>query len=98
MSIFDGKDMELESVQDIGNTVICDRCNTDYTESDETGGLIIGSWAYCPKCVKEIHSQLSERDLERALCAPAWVPFRQFVLDARGGDNTIKTYVEKPKT
>lgn len=87
--------MKLESVQDIGETVICDICNTDHTESDECGGLIIGSYAYCPKCTKEHYHTFSERDLERAVCAPAWVPFRQLVLSARGGDNTIKIYASK---
>ena len=34
----------------IGDTVICDYCGRDYTESDEKGGLIVGSYAVCPQC------------------------------------------------
>ncbi len=37
---------------DIGNTVVCDFCNADYTESKESGGLIAGGYAVCPKCEK----------------------------------------------
>lgn len=37
---------------DIGDTVICDFCNDDYTESDKKGGVIVGSYAICPKCEK----------------------------------------------
>ena len=35
---------------DVGDDVICDICNDDYTESKELGGVLIGSYAVCPKC------------------------------------------------
>ena len=35
---------------DIGDTVVCDFCNEDYTESREAGGLIVEGYAICPKC------------------------------------------------
>lgn len=86
--------MELKEVIEIGETVLCDLCNDDYTDSNEVGGCIISSWAYCPKCT----SKLDHDDLKRAVIAPAWVPFRILVLTARNGDNTIKIYVgEKGK-
>jgi hypothetical protein len=37
---------------DIGDTVLCDLCSDDYTESDKKGGIIIGDYAICPKCEK----------------------------------------------
>ena len=33
-----------------GNHVLCDFCNEDFTNSDESGGLLFGSKAVCPKC------------------------------------------------
>jgi hypothetical protein len=37
-------------VIDIGDTVLCDWCNGDYTESAESGGLIFFGEAVCPSC------------------------------------------------
>jgi uncharacterized Zn-finger protein len=37
---------------DIEDTVLCDYCNDDYTESDMSGGIIIDGYAVCPKCEK----------------------------------------------
>lgn len=36
----------------IGDTVVCDFCNDEYTESDRKGGLIVGGYAICPECVR----------------------------------------------
>ena len=30
--------------------VICDFCNGNYSDSDEQGGILIGSYAVCPEC------------------------------------------------
>jgi len=30
--------------------VICDFCNGSYSDSDEQGGILIGSYAVCPEC------------------------------------------------
>lgn len=35
---------------DPGNKVVCDFCDTDYTDSKECGGLLFQSKAVCPKC------------------------------------------------
>ena len=72
---------------DIGNTVVCDFCNDDYTESEEKGGCLIGSYAVCPKCEKDV---TEKKDIDQ-LCPPD-TSFRKWVLDLRGGDNTIKIY------
>jgi predicted amidophosphoribosyltransferase len=37
---------------DVGNDVICDICNADYTDSEELGGILIGTYAICPECAK----------------------------------------------
>ena len=31
--------------------VFCDFCNGNYSDSDELGGILIGSYAVCPECV-----------------------------------------------
>lgn len=85
MKITDG--MKLTSVIDVGESVVCDFCNDDFTESEETGGALIGSYAICPKCTAGVkHKE------EIDICCPAGTQFRKWVLQLRGGDNTIKTY------
>ena len=74
-------------IMDIGNTVVCDFCNDDYTDSTSQGGCLIGSYAVCPKCTKDI-KDLGDID---QFCPPD-TEFRKWVLDLRAGDNTIKIY------
>jgi len=69
---------------DIGDMVVCDYCNADYSESDEQGGVLLGSSAICPTCVTKFN--LSEVD---ATCPPG-VSFKAWVLWLRHGDNTIR--------
>lgn len=77
----------MKQIIDIGDSVICDSCNDDYTNSTECGGILLGSWAYCPKCTAKLTS--SERE-QAELCCPAWMPFKDWVLQLRGGNNTIQ--------
>lgn len=37
---------------DVGDNVLCDFCNTDYTTSRESGGFMFGSSAICPGCAE----------------------------------------------
>ncbi len=76
--------MRLIKVIEIGNTVLCDLCNLEYTDSDATGGCLMGSYAVCPKCTPK----LNKREVD-VFNLPT-VPFREFVLKIRGGDNTIE--------
>ncbi len=39
---------------DIGNGVVCDLCNADFTNSNESGGVLFGSYAVCPKCAPDL--------------------------------------------
>jgi hypothetical protein len=77
------KRMEIFSI-DIGDTVVCDYCNADYTESDEGGGVLLGSYAVCPACV--VKFKLTKVD---ATC-PAGMTFKEWVLQLRNGNNTIR--------
>ena len=45
---------------DIGRTVVCDFCDEDYTDSDATGGLLMGSKALCAKCVDRYSQDLAQ--------------------------------------
>lgn len=62
---------------DIGDAVVCDFCNRDYTESEEVGGLIVGSYAVCPQC--ENHALLKDADY---VSRPG-ESFKDFVLRTR---------------
>lgn len=56
---------------DPGNIVLCDSCNEDYTESEESGGILFRSYAYCPKCAKRAEKsakKYGEEHYIRARC------------------------------
>ena len=79
-------------VYDIGNTVLCDQCNKDFSNSDAKGGFIFGSHAVCPDCEEEFMKgvkQYHEESYIRAKC-PKDMSFKEFILKDRNGDNTIK--------
>lgn len=79
-------------VYDIGDTVLCDLCNKDFTESDRKGGFIFNGKAVCPDCesatMKNIRKYSEEKYIECS--CPEGQTFKQFVLDYRDGDNTVK--------
>lgn len=82
---------------DVGDSVICDVCGQDYTDSNESGGLLFGSNAYCPKCAGEGLSKIrgyGEEKYIKGYC-PKGVSFKDWVLSLRGGDNTIKILTGK---
>jgi hypothetical protein len=86
----------MDEIIDIGKTVICDLCNTDYTNSDEPGGMKVGCLSYCPKCEAKYGHRF--RNLVRMGRIPwpevKFFPlnqsFKQTVLELRNGDNTIR--------
>lgn len=39
-----------QEAHELGDSVICDLCGTDFTGSDEKGGFLFGSKAVCPRC------------------------------------------------
>jgi hypothetical protein len=71
---------------DIGDTVLCDFCNDDYTDSEEEGGILVGSYAVCPQCAPTI----DDTGDEPIIRCPAGMRFRAWVLRLRGGRNTIE--------
>jgi hypothetical protein len=71
---------------DIGDTVLCDICNGDYTMSDDQGGILVGSYAVCPSCAPDF----DDSDDEPIIYCPAGMRFRDWVMRLRGGRNTIE--------
>ena len=86
--------MKTEVIE-VGNQVICDICDGDFTNDTESkGGFLFGSKAYCPKCAEERLPSIKSYNEEhyiKAYC-PGDMLFRDFVLECRGGNNTIKIY------
>jgi hypothetical protein len=74
--------MNIDMIIDIGDEVTCDFCNADYTDSDAVGGILIGSYAICPRCVTK--RSYAEADLR----AGKDEKFKDFVLRIRT-HNTI---------
>lgn len=77
---------------DIGNTVACDLCSDDYTESTEQGGIIFQSSAYCPKCTPQLLRDVEKYDEQRFIRArcPEGVSFADFVRGYRGPNAAIQ--------
>ena len=83
--------MKVESRTDFGDTVICDQCNKDFTDSEESGGFIFGSHAYCPNCGKDSLPRIKGYDEEKHIKAtcPRDMSFKDFVLQYRGDNNKV---------
>lgn len=83
--------MKRELIKDMGDTVICDQCNEDYTNSDEEGGFIFGSHAYCPNCAKDSLPRIKSYGEEKFIKArcPEGMSFKDFVVAYRGDNNKV---------
>lgn len=89
--------MELKEEWDIGDTVLCDQCNTDFTEepnSKEVGGFLFGSNGVCPRCAPRMRESAKKYNEEHYIKdeASPGETFKDFILRIRNGNNTIKFY------
>lgn len=73
---------------DCGKEVVCDICNRSYTDSDERGGFVWETWAYCPVCAPSHMHLTLKKGAEFEFC-PKGLSFREFILKYRGGDGII---------
>lgn len=74
-----------EKIIDIGDTVMCDLCFADYTNSDDSGGVLIGSYAVCPKCAPSAIRHSEEcNELNYSVC-PQGKSFKEWVMCLRYG-------------
>ena len=60
MSIEEEYDFIIDASEFIGRDVICDFCNADLTDSGESGGILLGTWAVCPGCAPEMEAKSIE--------------------------------------
>lgn len=76
----------------VGDTVVCDVCDEDYTARPESGGFIFQSTAYCPTCGPARLPMIKgygEEHFIRARC-PEGVSFADFVRGYRGPNAAIQ--------
>lgn len=84
--------MAMKTVEfDIGNLVLCDICDKDYTLDDAVGGFIFQSKGVCPDCVPRFLASVKKYGEEKFIRAKAQEgePFREFIIRMRGGNNKI---------
>ena len=81
-----------KTVIDFGDTVLCDICNEDYTNSNESGGCLFDNNAVCPKCINggfiDSVKQYNEEDHIKSYCSNG-MPFKDYVLKIRNGNNNL---------
>lgn len=76
---------------DIGDYVECDMCCKDFTNSDAKGGILFGTKGVCPECAPRIEAdaeRFGESQFIRGRC-PDGMTFKDWVLQIRGGNNTV---------
>lgn len=93
----DLNDLDIKSAEffDIGDRVVCDICNRDYTNDLVTqGGILFGSKAVCPNCAPGLEESAKIYDEEDYITdrCPAGMTFREWVLGLRDGDNLVCVY------
>ena len=65
---------------DIGDRVVCDGCNEEYTNSEEKGGILLNRTAYCPACAPRVIAGAKKYGEEMYLAYPdPGLSFRDFV-------------------
>ena len=85
--------MAIETI-DIGDTVLCDDCNADYTTRKDSGGFLFGSKAICPECQPkwlDLAQKHNETHHITQRC-PEGMSFADWCRRLRGGNNTITSY------
>jgi hypothetical protein len=85
---------EPTQVIDIGDSVLCDWCSREYRGSDASGGFMYGTYATCPACAEHKEAAAAKYGEQRFIGArcPPGMTFHAWVMQLRGGDNTIKVF------
>lgn len=75
---------------DVGDYVVCDYCDKDYTDSDAEGGLIFTGSAVCPACEPKTRNTIRKYKEERFIRAtcPKGQSFADFVRAYRRADDS----------
>lgn len=76
----------------VGDLVVCDVCNRDWTHSKRSGGFIFGSYGYCPICSIAEITTIRKYGEERYIVArcPKGTSFADFVRSHRGENAFIQ--------
>jgi hypothetical protein len=83
---------KLISETDIGDSVRCDWCGTEYRGDPTSGGFLFQSKATCPTCALRMMADIDkfgERRFIRSRC-PTHLSFHAWVMQLRGGDNRVQ--------
>jgi hydrogenase maturation factor HypF (carbamoyltransferase family) len=85
---------KVETIE-LGRIVLCDSCSSDYTASDEPGGILFGSNACCPVCAPQMEISALKYNEEKYIKDRAMPgeSFRDFVYRIRGGDGSAVTTI-----
>lgn len=72
----------------MGDVVLCDECNKDYTLSDDKGGLLFGSHGVCPKCAPAMEKSAKRYGETHFILSRAkeGETFRDFIYRVRRGE------------
>jgi hypothetical protein len=82
----------------VGETVVCDDCDVDYTNRPDSGGFIFETKAICPACApgwRKLIEADGEQHFVRAVC-PEGVTFAAFVRAWRGPGAAIRVTRGRP--
>lgn len=85
-----GEPKEVQEIP-IGDVVLCDLCNKDWTNDPTPGGFVFGSKGVCPDCAEEFMEgvkKYGEEEYIRAVCPPDQ-SHADFIRDFRGPDAKI---------
>lgn len=77
---------------DLGDVVICDLCNRDYShDQGSTGGFVFASKAVCPDCAPDFEAEIKRRNEDKYIQARAEIgePFSDLIRRWRNGPATM---------
>lgn len=82
----------------VGDAVVCDMCDKDWTDEPGTGGFLFLSKAVCPDCAPgfmQTVAKYNEHEHIRGTCPPL-ESFADFVRRRRGPNAFIRVTMGKP--
>lgn len=87
--------MERKVVRAADMTVICDLCDTEFTNSERRGGFIMAKYAVCPDCAPEIErAAIKNNELNLITHRPSrGQSFADFIRATRDKDAVGTAYV-----
>ena len=88
----DAADQGTASFIPVGQTVLCDSCDEDFTDDPRSGGFLFESKAIGPCCAARREESIRGYDEERFIRArcPEGVSFADWVRELRGPDAGIR--------